>query len=128
MTHVTHRVNNIGTETVRSVLILNERGTVRSPDVDVHTSLPGTPEIDSQWFSQSRIILESGESLDWVGVNAFVVFVLVSDTHITMQAKNANLKAGMTDSAELYVFQSMSRFRFMNHSEKRATIIAVALL
>lgn len=125
---VTHRVNNIGTEPVRSVLILNERGTNRNPQVNVRESLPGIPEIDGTWFSQSRIILESGQVLNWAGVDAGVAFVLVSDSHVTLSLSGTSEVHGLTSLRSVIYLHGDHGYRFENHSKEPATIIAVALL
>ena len=125
---VTHRVNNIGTDTVRSVLILNERVTNRNPQVNVRESLPGIPEIDGTWFSQSRIILESGQVLNWDGVDAGVAFVLVSDSHVTLGLPGTSELYGLTSLRSVIYVNGDHGYRFENHGKEPATIIAVALL
>ncbi len=125
---VTHRVNNIGTNTVRSVLILNERGTSRNPQINVRESLPGIPEIDSTWFSQSRINLEGGQVLDWDGVDAGVAFVLVSNSHVTLGLSDTTEVYGLTSMRSVIYLHGDHRYRFENHGKEAATIIAIALL
>lgn len=125
---VTHRVNNIGTDTVRSILILNERGTIKHPDFNVRESLPGMPEIDGTWFAQSRIILEGGQVLNWDGADAGITFVLVSDSHVTLGLPGTSAVFGLTSLKSLVYLNSDHGLRFENHSTGPATIIAVALL
>lgn len=125
---VTHRVNNIGTDTVRSVLILNERGTSRNSRVDVRESLPGIPEIEGSWFSQSRINLEAGQALNWDGVDTGVAFVLVSDSHVTLGLPGTSEVYGLTSMRSVIYLQGDHGYRFENHGENPATIIAVVLL
>ena len=125
---VTHRVNNIGPKTLRAVLVLNERGTNRNPQVNVRESLPGIPEIDGTWFSQSRIILKSGQVLNWDGVDAGVAFVLVSDSHVTLGLPGTSEVYGLTSLRSVIYVHGDHGYRFENHGKEPATIIAVALL
>lgn len=125
---VTHRVNNIGAETIRSILILNERGAIKNRQINVRQSLPGIPEIDGTWFSQSRIILEGGQRLNWDGVDAGVAFVLVSDSHVTLDVPGTSEVYGLTSLQSVIYLHGDHGYRFENHSKESATIIAVALL
>jgi hypothetical protein len=125
----THRVNNIGDEYLRLILILNERRAPFAPGIDVHPQLPGEPEIDNQHFAQSRIELEAGQSLTWDGVRARMVFVLISDTHVVIRSKNNQAFGwGMTTPGDFEIINGDGGFRFENRGDQQATIIAVAIL
>lgn len=125
---VTHRVNNIGTEAVRSILILNERDEPQTDEEYGDRSLPGFPEIDSKWFRQSRIVLQGGETLVWDGARERFVFVLISDTHVTFTVRNdERFTFGMTTSGSFESINAGAGFEIRNHSPEQATIIAVAV-
>jgi len=127
-TPVIHRVANIGEDTVQSILILNHRLSVEKSDLRLFDSLPGVPESDGFWFSQSRLVLEGHEIVDWDGVDDHVVFVLASESHVTIGIGEASPEVGLTSLWRLVYLDASFGFRFENHGEDPATIIAVALL
>jgi hypothetical protein len=122
---VTHRVNNIGDDLMHMMLILNENGMPAESDATV---LPGTEGVDSDWFRQSRIELAGGESIEWPGGSSAVFFVLVSDTHVTLAGPGGRQKFGMTWTGSVTPVPPGFPVRIANHSDEKATLIAVAPL
>lgn len=126
-TPVIHRVANIGEDTVQSILILSHRFKVNRSDLTLYDSLPGIPENDGIWFSQSRIVLDGHEVLDWEGVDEHIALVLTSDSHVTIGLRGTSEEFGLTSLWRLVYLDAKFGFRFENHSAEPATIIAVAL-
>ncbi len=125
----THRVENIGADDLHLIIVLNERDKQRTSGMDVYSRLPGIPDIDTEYFAQSRIEIGPGEFLDWGGVQSKIVFVLVSDTHVVLRNnKEDRLARGMTDAGDFEYVDGGDGFRFENRSGEPATIIAVAVL
>lgn len=123
-----HRVNNLGDEGFRLMLISNDRSAPHAPGLDVMASMPGKPGIDSRYFTQSRIDLEPGKRLDWGGVRHPVIFVLVSDTHVVVRAKSENRLAwGMHTAGDFEFVDADHGLLFENRDDATATIIALAV-
>jgi len=123
-----HRVNNVGNEDFRLILISNDRVTRAAPDLDVMPSMPGVPGIDSQYFTQSKIFLGPRERYDWGGVPHKVIFVLVTDTHVVVRSNRVRDFAwGMHDPGDFEYVNTEQGFSFENRSDEPAIIIAVAV-
>jgi len=123
-----HRVNNMSDEGFHLMLITNDRLTRAAPDLDVMSSMPGAPGIDSQYFTQSKIFLEPRERYDWGGVPHKVIFVLATDTHVVVRSNRVREFAwGMHDPGDFEYIIAEQGFSFENRSDEPAIIIALAV-
>lgn len=71
---LTHRVTNVGTGQFRLIAVLNaHKG--GPPAAGEGAESPGTPELQSSWFRQTRLTLAPGRSSDWYTSSAPIVIV-----------------------------------------------------
>lgn len=126
---VVHRVENIGDAPLHLIMVLNERRDSVAVNAGILSGMPGVVELGSSFFAQSRLSLEPGESLDWHGVTARIVFTLASDGLVLIRNKTQpGMTRGMHEPGDFHVIDSDGGLLFENKSDRVATIVAVAPL
>ncbi len=81
----THRVENLGEEDFRLILIASLRQTPNAHP-DLMESMPGARGLDNEYFAQSRIDLEPGESYRFAETGYPLLLVLAAGTQVELTA------------------------------------------
>ena len=120
---LTHRVENAGSDTIRSILLLNERD---APAFEGDAALPGTPGLDTAWFQQSRIELAPGAMLDSPGLRIPAFLVMATDAYVTVEYRSSELLIGAVRAGDVVPVADGVGFTVWNRGDTPATLIAVA--
>ncbi len=123
----THRVENLGEQDFRLVLIASLRQT-RNAHPGLMVSMPGDPGLDNEYFAQSRIDLEPGESYGFAETGYPLLLVLAAGARVQVtDAYPGGAPNPLLGQAGEIMDAGAGAGSLVNQGDVAATIIAVAV-
>ena len=123
----THRVENLGDEDFRLILIASIRQTPGTFP-ELMASMPGQPGLDNEFFAQSRIDLEAGEPYRFSGGDYPLILVLAAGAQVELIGPYPDVVPNPVLRKPGDIMDAGARAgSIVNQGDVAATIIAVAI-
>lgn len=120
---VTHRVTNVGREPFRLIGVTTARRGTKGDAPAVTLEAPGTPELSSTWFRQTRLQLPAQTVTAWHTSSAPVVIVQPLEGEVAVEmAEGGQL---LTMPGAFATLPAGKRYRIRNAGKTVVTIIVV---
>lgn len=121
---LTHRVTNVGSGPFRLIAVLNgHKGGPAAAEEGAES--PGTPEIQSSWFRQTRLTLAPGQSSDWYTSSAPIVIVQPGMGPVLVDQASAKKKDPLNRPGDWTYVPPGSRYRVTNSGTAQTVVVVV---
>jgi hypothetical protein len=122
---LTHRVANVGNRLFR-LLMVSSAGPERNSLDPYADDLPGTRELISTWFVQSRLRLEAQATAGWHGARSPLLLVNPLDGDIRVELESGD-SAVLTPAGGWFLVPTGMRYRVTNYGATQAVALLIVI-
>lgn len=120
----THRITNIGSQLFRLIAVVTMDAKPRPFTTDIRNELPGTPEIRSSWFRQTRVTLATGDTTAWLRSTRTAVAILPMSGRAEIVREGGTATMLSTPGA-FAVIEAGTRYRVRNAEGSATPVVLV---
>jgi quercetin dioxygenase-like cupin family protein len=119
-----HRVTNVGSGPFRLILVTNAAPVSHAVHTEVRQEVPGTPEIMSTWYRQTRMSLAPNAATEWATSSSPVLIVQPGAGRIEVLLGTGSPHT-LALPGDWFLVPVGSPYRVMNASRDTAAVVAI---